>query len=148
MPKKHSKAPTVNLDSNIIIHYLTGYNAQLGEKAKQLFLKAHEGKLKLRVTPTTLAEVYYALTSSIYKMPFNQAVEILTIFLKLKGVYAEHKKIVVRALELISKHNLPFIDAYNLAYSLHYGYALATFDRKLYNLYKQYTQGNKSKYTY
>lgn len=98
------------MDANVILRYLTGDPPEMAEAALRTLTAAQRGKVRLLLTPITVAEVVWVL-ESFYGHPRAQVAQTLTQFLRADGVEVESLDLLIEALALYHKHNLDFADA-------------------------------------
>lgn len=98
------------VDANVILRYLTGDPPEMAEAALRTLTAAQRGKVRLLLTPITVAEVVWVL-ESFYGHPRAQVAQTLTQFLRADGVEVESLDLLIEALALYHEHNLDFADA-------------------------------------
>ena len=88
---------TALLDTNVIVRYLTGDNAELSALARRVIDETED----LLIPSLVLAEVGFVLTS-FYRVPRDRLVDQLTEFIRKTnlGVLAMDKSIAIQALTL------------------------------------------------
>lgn len=118
------------VDANVILRYLLGDVEELYHQAEKVFTEAMEGKRRLFIPQSVVAEVVYVL-SKVYKVPKSDIVSAINFFLKLRNCKVQDGKIVKVALEIYQSENLSFIDCLLCAYSKVSNYKLLSFDEKL-----------------
>lgn len=119
------------VDTNYFLRFLLADISSQHTKAKQLFKKAAEGKIKLFTSTIVFFEIYWVFTSS-YQKNKPQVVKILKNVLSLGFVEIEEREILEKTLAKFQKNNLELEDCYNLIYAQSRGAKkIATFDKKL-----------------
>ncbi len=98
------------VDANVILRYLTRDPPEMAEAALRTFTTAQRGKVRLLLTPITVAEVVWVL-ESFYGHPRAQVAQTLTEFLHADGLEVESLDLLIEALALYHEHNLDFADA-------------------------------------
>lgn len=110
---------TAFVDTNIFIRFLTNDNPDMQRRAAALFDKARQGKLRLVVLPSTIAEVVYVLHSKrLYNQTRGEIVNILLPLIKLAGIKVIQRQVVFKALSIFASTKLNFGDAIVAAYLL------------------------------
>lgn len=116
------------VDANVIVQFLTKDSPALSPRSLQLFRRAAEGELVLRVTLLVVAEVVWVL-GSFYRWPRSEIADGISGFFAGDGLDVEDLDLVLRALQVMSASNVSFVDAY-LAESARRARApVASFDR-------------------
>jgi predicted nucleic-acid-binding protein len=123
---------TVFVDTNVFLRFFVKDVASHYEKARALFEKAENGKLKLETSELVIAEIVWVL-ESFYGFTRKEITDVLTTLLASRNLkIASHAKIT-HAAGLYSTGNMDFIDAYNIAYMRSKAYTrVATFDVRHY----------------
>ena len=101
------------LDTNVIIRYLTGDNAEQAQRAYHLFQQVEAGKRLITTCEAVLAEVVYVLSSKVlYNLDRNEIRTHLRTIITLRGLRLSHKTTYLQALDLYVEHPyLSFVDA-------------------------------------
>lgn len=121
---------TVLLDTNILVRYLLRDNPKLTRRAKEFFIQAKNGKIKLYLDEVVVAEVVW-LFSSFYKIGKEEISSKLSRLIAQDWVVNLRKDTIIRALDLYSETSLDYIDCWVFAVSKSVKVNLETFDRKL-----------------
>jgi len=123
---------TVFVDTNVFLRFFVKDVASHYEKARTLFEKAENGKIKLETSELVIAEIVWVL-ESFYGFTRKEISEVLTTLLASRNLkIASHAKIA-HAVGLYLTGNMDFIDAYNIAHMRSKAYTkVATFDGKHY----------------
>jgi uncharacterized protein len=123
---------TAFVDTNVFLRFFVKDIASQYEKARALFEKAENGKIKLETNELVIAEIVWVL-ESFYGFTRKEITEVLTTLLASRNLkIANHAK-VAHATGLYSSGNMDFIDAYNIAYIRSKEYTkVATFDVRHY----------------
>lgn len=93
-----------------------------------MFNDAFSGKQKILILHSVIAEVVYIL-SKLYKISKKEIAEVLTEFLKIKGIKVQDKEVLLDAFKIFENRNLNFVDCLLCAYSRKY--QVVSFDNKL-----------------
>jgi len=125
------------LDTNILLRFILNDHPQLSLQAKHIIDQASEQNHKLIINHATLAETYFVL-NKVYKLDNKKISKVLTLLLKLPNIYIYKRPLILATLDLLTRHNISFIDAYNLIHAKNYRLTLQTFDNQLKKLYRQY----------
>lgn len=103
--------PEVWLDTNVIIYFLRT-NEDYSPSARELVKQAEAGRFLLRLSPLVMAECTFVLMGPQFRRSKKQIADVLTSFIRLKGVEAEERSVVERALAHYSEPGIDFTDAY------------------------------------
>ncbi len=109
------KKNTVIVDANVILRYLLADHEEFYKKAEELFDAAIDGKIRVRILQSVIAEVVYVL-AGLYKVRRGEISEALSNLLRIKTVKISDKDIVITALEIYKTTNLDFVDVLLCAY--------------------------------
>lgn len=118
-------------DTNMIIRYLVG---DIPEQAQQVLeiLKTE----KVIVLPEVIAEVVYIM-KNFYGCDRELTANVISGFLSLDAVQAEHSAGLVKGLELYKTTSLDFVDCLLAGLHMAENYEICTFDKKLNRLMKR-----------
>ncbi len=116
------------IDANVILRYFLKDNAELYAVAEKIFNGVMEGKVKVLILESVVAEVVYVL-QKLYNVSRKEISEVLKELIELRGVKVHNKRQMVKALEIFSAKNLDFVDCLLCAYGE--GNQVITFDRNL-----------------
>lgn len=117
------------VDANVLLRFLTKDPQPMWEQALATMAAAARGEIRLILTPTTLAEVVWTL-SSFYGYGRAEIGEELRSFINAEGLDVWDQDTMAAALTLYRDRNLDFADALLAAYALSEGPPLiCTFDR-------------------
>ena len=119
---------TIIIDANVILRYLLKDNEKFYKEAEALFNDVFSGKKRIWIMHSVIAEVVYVLLK-LYSAPRKEIAEVLTEFMKIKGVKVQDKEIFFHAFKIFEKKNLDFVDCLLCAYSKKY--QVISFDKKL-----------------
>ncbi len=103
------------IDANVILRYLLRDNEDLYAKAEEVFNDVMEGKAKILILESVIAEVVYVL-QRIYNVSRKEISEILKELIELRGVKVHNKGQMLKALEIFSEKKLDFVDCILCAY--------------------------------
>jgi len=121
---------TVFVDTNVFLRFFLKDAAALYEKARALFEKAEEGKIKLETSELVIAEIVWVL-ESFYGFTRKEVTEVLATLLASRNLKIAGHARISGAVQLYASGNMDFIDAYNIAYIKSKEYTkIATFDSK------------------
>ncbi len=116
------------IDTNVILKYLLKDNEELYTKAEKVFNEVMEGKAKVIILESVVAELVYVL-QRLYKVSRKEVSEVLRELIELRSVKVHNKGKVLKALEIFSTKNLDFVDCLLCAYGEEN--KLITFDKGL-----------------
>jgi len=114
-----SQKNMVMIDANVILRYLLRDNEQLYRKAENLFNEVFSGRKRALIIQPIVAEVVYVL-QKLYKVSREEIAQVLTNFLKMKGIKVQDKDIMLESLKIFRDKNLDFVDCLLCAYSKEY----------------------------
>lgn len=117
------------LDTNIILRYLVGDNAEQQNQSKEIFREAEQGKRKIYVKVLVIAEVCFVL-ESFYKKTKDEIANALEVFLSQKWLKVEDRPSLLTMWNWY-RQNLHFVDSYLLALAKIDKFKLLTFDKEL-----------------
>jgi predicted nucleic acid-binding protein len=118
------------LDANVILRFLLKDSSQQSPAAGRLFASAKEGRIQLRLSSVTLAEVFYVLVHWC-KLPRPVAATKLLAFAQSSVVDVECRRRNLDALQRVIRANVDFGDAYLAATAFETGDKVASFDGDL-----------------
>ena len=120
-------------DTNILVRYLTGDDAKAAAKATEIIRNGVE------VTPETIPEVLYVLTSKIlYAIPRPDAAK--AIIALLDDISIDRETTIRNALNIFGETRLDYVDCLLIAEGLSADTEIMSFDRKLLNELKRRVQ--------
>jgi predicted nucleic acid-binding protein len=99
------------LDTSVVVRHVTGEPPAAAEHARGLFVAATAGRLQLVLTDVTFVEVGFVLWRVLH-LERLMVIAYLDSLLQAPGVFAEHKEILQRSLELFQAHPVGLVDAY------------------------------------
>jgi predicted nucleic acid-binding protein len=118
------------LDTDVIIRLLTGDDPEKQARAEQLLESAERGDVELWLAATTVADAVFVLTSRrLYAVARGEAAELMLSFVTSPGVSCDQRDVVLTALELFSRFNIDFGDAFIAASALRDDSPVYSFDR-------------------
>jgi len=121
---------TVFVDTNVFLRFFVKDAAPLYEKARALFARAEEGKIKLETSELVIAEIVWVL-ESFYGFARKEVTEVITTLLASRNLKIANHARISEAVRLYASGNMDFIDACNIAYIKSKEYTkIATFDSK------------------
>lgn len=101
------------VDANLIIRFLLN---DIPAQAKSVENLLQTTKEQLILTDVTVTEIIWVLTS-FYEIPKKQVIEKMRQILSIQIIQA-NRKLLETALFFYEEHNIAFIDAYLIAYSV------------------------------
>lgn len=104
--------PTVWIDTNIIIRYITADHPIMTPEVSLLIKKAEDGQIILKVASMIIAECCWVLQSSYYHFTPSDIAEVLTAFILADGIDMDEKDVIIHALDHYATTQVDFIDAY------------------------------------
>lgn len=121
------------VDANVIVRFLTEDSPALSPRSLQLFRRAADGELVLRVTSLVVAEVVWVL-GSFYRWARSEIADGISGFLAGDGLDVEDLGLVLRALQVMSAANVSYVDAYLAESARRAHEPVASFDRSFVRL--------------
>jgi predicted nucleic acid-binding protein len=118
---------TLWVDANVVLRFLTAEPADQAEKALALVRLAENGKVLLRLSSVTVAEIVWVLTS-FYDQPKPKVAETLAAFFSAPGIRVEDSQNVLAALTVMAAKNVDYADALLAQIARSHGDSVATFD--------------------
>lgn len=126
------------IDTNVIIRFLLfdEKNPELSKLAKKIFSRASKGKIHLFINDIVVSEVCYVL-EGVYKISKIKIAESISDILNLQNISVENDNIIYTSLEIYSRNNCDFEDAYLYTNMLASGCnKIFSFDKKHFNRFK------------
>lgn len=120
----------VCIDTNILIRFLRADHPQLSLKAKEIFLQAQAGKIKIYLDELVVAESIWLL-SSFYKLDRKEISLKLQELILQKWIVNPRKKLILKTLETFAKTHFDYVDCWLWVVNQSVGAKLETFDKKL-----------------
>ncbi len=121
---------TVFVDTNVFLRFFVKDVVSQYEKARALFERAEEGKVKLETSELVIAEIVWVL-ESFYGFARKEVTEVIATLLASRNLKIANHARISEAVRLYASGNMDFIDAYNIAYIKSKEYTkIATFDSK------------------
>ena len=105
-----SGSDTAYLDTNVILSYLLGEPPATADAARMCLAAADRGDVCLLITPTTLAEVVWVLSSA-YREPRHEIASQVLTFISAQGISSENQDEITQALSLYRDKKIDFADA-------------------------------------
>lgn len=125
----------VCIDTNVLVRFLRADHPQLSPKARDIFLKAQKGEIRIYLDEIIVAEAVWLL-SSFYKLKKADISFQLQELVSQEWIVSPRKKIILDSLSLYSISNLHYIDCWIACVSKSISGELRTFDKKLEKLTK------------
>lgn len=116
----------VQLDTNVIIRFLTGEPAEQATAARRLLASG----TPLHITHVTIAECAHVLRS-VYRTPQPVIATVLRSLLALPHLDTDEPDLLLHTLEILETTGLGFADAHLAATAIDRGLRVASFDRGL-----------------
>jgi predicted nucleic acid-binding protein len=99
------------VDTNLFIRLLAREDPAKTQRCLNLLERAQRGEVRLVTSESVVAEVVYVLASPVlYRLSRPDIARLLRPVLEIKGLRIEHKRSVLRALDLYEQSNLDFED--------------------------------------
>lgn len=108
------------LDTNIFLRFLTNDIPEQAERCAALIRRLRDGEETAELPTLAAAEIIWTL-ERFYKRSKQDTAAKLSALLKLKGLRVSNKEILLEALLLYAKKNIPFTDAYIAVQMKHSG---------------------------
>lgn len=119
------------IDTNYFLRFLIKDIENQHNTAKNLFLEAASGKIKLITSVIVFFEIYWVL-SSYYEKEKAELIPTIRKVLNLNFIQLEERDLLEEALNLFENNNLSFEDCYNLSFAKYQkAKSFKTFDKKL-----------------
>lgn len=118
------------IDTNILARFFCADHPDLSPKAKEIFSKAQEGKIKIYLDEIIVAETVWLL-SSYYKFKKESIVLQLQELVSQPWIINSRKKLILEVLELYSKLDFHYVDCWIYCMSKSVSGELKTFDKRL-----------------
>ena len=117
------------LDTNILLRYVLRDDEAKARAAFALLARVEQGEEKVETSPLVIFETIFTLQKR-YRVPREEIQQALSDILSLRGLSLPNKSIYECALELYTRQNISFADAYNAAYMAARGLSeIYSFDR-------------------
>lgn len=110
----HVSKPSLLVDTNVFLRFLTGDDPSKARACKELFERAEAKEVELYANEVTMAELAWTLRSA-YHSSKEQIVEALRGVVSLPALSINRKAVLLNALDLYERHNVDFLDAFNAA---------------------------------
>ncbi|MEX2416607.1 MAG: PIN domain-containing protein [Paenibacillaceae bacterium] len=106
------RTPTVWIDTNIIIRFITSDHLIMTPETALLMKQAEDGLIILKVASMVIAECCWVLQSPHYQFSPSDIAGVLTSFITARGIEVDEKDVIIHALDRYSTNHVDFIDAY------------------------------------
>lgn len=100
----------VLVDTNFFLRYFLQDNKEQSRVASEIIEKASNGRLKLWVSPWTIGELIWVL-SSVYEKPKSFVLDVIEKIFATLGVVVGSKGLIAEAFRLYKSANVDFEDA-------------------------------------
>ena len=117
------------IDSNVIIHFLLGDNAEQLNMSTDIFKKIENGEYEVQLLEVVLMETFLTLTK-LYKLPKSTVISDLKKIISLRGVMGD-KALLIDTLNLVESQEINFVDALIWSQSRLHGYGKVSFDKEI-----------------
>src|SRR4030042_3369516 len=118
------------IDTNVFLRFLVRDVEPFYQKAKELFEKAEEGKVKLETNELVIAEIVWVL-ESYYDFSKSEIKKVIDSILDTKNLKIANQTRIKEAVGFYASGKADFIDAYNISYIKKKRFKkVATFDVK------------------
>jgi predicted nucleic acid-binding protein len=101
-----------SVDTCFFLRYLTGDPADQAEKAERILKQAESGKIQLITSPLVIAEVIWALETSVFNLSKQEAAEKAIAILNLRNIQVDNARLLEEAAVLHAELNIDYTDAY------------------------------------
>ena len=102
---------TFILDANVVLRFLLADDPAQSPKAKELFVLAESGRVRLRLTHVAVAELVWVL-GSFFNFPRHEVGPKLRGLILHKGVEINDQDVILGALDRFARMNADFPDCY------------------------------------
>ena len=131
MKRQRAEGP-VFIDTDVFLRFLVRDQEKQYERARRLFQKADEGRLKLQTSELVVSELVNTLQTE-YSFSKEQTSEVLEAILSTRNLKVQNSSVIEAAVKLYARYSIGFVDAYNVALIKRKGTKMmATFDRRLF----------------
>ena len=103
------------IDTNIFLRYYTRDDEKKAEEVLKLLSKVEKNEEKVITSPLVIFEVIFTL-EKYYKVSKKEIQDLLQPILNLRGLKLDFREVFSLALELYSKKNISFADAFNACF--------------------------------
>jgi predicted nucleic-acid-binding protein len=119
---------TFILDTNVVLRFLLADDPVQSPRAKELFVLAESGRVRLRLTHVAVAELVWVL-GSFFNFPRHEVGPRLRGLILHKGVEIDDQDVILGALDRFARINADFVDCYAAAIAAHRATPVASYDR-------------------
>src|SRR5208283_1992118 len=126
MKKPKAKLP----DTDTILRYLLNDQDDLYGRAAAVFEDVRTGKETAIILESVLVGCVYILTK-FYKVPRSETAEVLTRFLRYKGIVNDDLRELTESLAMFAGSTIDIVDCLLFVKARNYRLSLFTFDKKL-----------------
>lgn len=102
------------LDTNVLLRYFMGDNAEMAKAAWRLLKEIERGDEKVVTTETVVFETVYTLQRT-YGVSREEIQWLLSQIISLPGIRLTEKQLCLQALEMFVHYRISFADAYTTA---------------------------------
>lgn len=118
------------LDTNVIIRFLVGDDANCLEKSTLCFEQIEMGSMEVEILGEVLMEAFFVLTK-FYRLPKADVISDLKTILSFEGVVNKNKAVLFETLNIVENRNIDFVDALICAKCKFQNYNKLSFDKDL-----------------
>ena len=129
---------TWQLDTNVLLRFLTQDDPAKAKEVDTFFLKAEQGKVRLEISEPVFVETAVSLRNY-FKFPRERVTELLKTLISRSWLQIENHDIVSQALSYYQSHTLDFVDCLIFIRAQKYNQKIFTFDAKLNEIVKKLT---------
>lgn len=130
-----SATSTSVVDTNVVLRYLLRDDEKLYQRARDFLLRVRDGELGAFFPDSVIAECIYVLEKR-YAVERKQIAARLLELIAFRGVDAQNRSLLQRALDLYGTHKVDFVDALIAALAHERNWRVFSFDRDLERLTK------------
>jgi len=119
---------TVLLDTNVLVRFLTNDDPRKADRCEELFRRAGEGEMTLRLSDVCLAELVWTL-ESYYRLSRRDIAAKITAVLNTDGFEVEDETVWLDAMRRYAESKVDLIDAYHAAQAAQANWPVCSYDR-------------------
>lgn len=125
------------VDTNVILRYLLADHETHYRRASEFMAEVRSATQMAYIPESVLAECVYVLLK-VYRVPRAEVTEKLADLLGYKGIVAENRELLRKALRHFAENNVDIVDALVFSVAQQRGWKLFSFDRDLKKLTGQH----------
>jgi len=104
--------PRASVDTCFFLRYLTGDPPDQAEQAERILQQAERGEIQLVIPPLVIAEIIWALETSVFNLSKQEAAEKAIAILNLRNIHVDNARLLEEAAVLHAELNIDYTDAY------------------------------------